>query len=193
MKAPRAQGIWPGRRENFNLLVVASPKGQSPRAPSSKSGIFHGANGELTWIASLKRSRITSGTVVACRFRPKGTLSRVFCTTDFPWLTRKPWSIPCWPSKLPEESPHEWLFRRQSCEDLIANGTGYFKCAILLDGGFATKRLQNAAYRGLHRITHHDLRHLFAARCVEGGVDVSTAAICLGAANRSLLHGGFYG
>ncbi len=42
------------------------------------------------------------------------------------------------------------------------------------------KEAANAAYRGLHRITHHDLRHLFAARCVEGGVDVSTAADMLG-------------
>ena len=56
------------------------------------------------------------------------------------------------------------------------------------------KEAANAAYRGLHRITHHDLRHLFAARCVEGGVDVSTVAdMPWGSANRSLLHSGFYG
>ena len=42
------------------------------------------------------------------------------------------------------------------------------------------KEAANAAYRGLHRTTHHELRHLFAARCVEGGVDVSTAADMLG-------------
>jgi site-specific recombinase XerD len=42
------------------------------------------------------------------------------------------------------------------------------------------KETANAVYRGLHRTTHHDLRHLFAARCVEGGVDVFTAADMLG-------------
>jgi integrase len=25
---------------------------------------------------------------------------------------------------------------------------------------------------GMHRITHHDLRHLFATRCIESGVDI---------------------
>jgi site-specific recombinase XerD len=42
------------------------------------------------------------------------------------------------------------------------------------------KEAASAACRGLHRTTHHELRHLFAARCVEGGVDVSTAADMLG-------------
>ena len=42
------------------------------------------------------------------------------------------------------------------------------------------KEAANAAYRGLHRTTHHDLRHLFAAQCVEGGADVFTAADMLG-------------
>jgi integrase len=33
---------------------------------------------------------------------------------------------------------------------------------------------------GLKRITHHDLRHLFATRCIESGVDVPTVARWLG-------------
>jgi integrase len=33
---------------------------------------------------------------------------------------------------------------------------------------------------GLKRITHHDLRHLFATRCIESGVDVPTVSRWLG-------------
>ena len=33
---------------------------------------------------------------------------------------------------------------------------------------------------GIRRITHHDLRHLFATRCIESGVDIPTVARWLG-------------
>ena len=33
---------------------------------------------------------------------------------------------------------------------------------------------------GIHRVTHHDLRHLFATRCIESGVDIPTVARWLG-------------
>jgi integrase len=33
---------------------------------------------------------------------------------------------------------------------------------------------------GADRITHHDLRHLFATRCIESGVDISTVSRWLG-------------
>jgi integrase len=33
---------------------------------------------------------------------------------------------------------------------------------------------------GIPRITHHDLRHLFATRCIESGVDIPTVARWLG-------------
>lgn len=33
---------------------------------------------------------------------------------------------------------------------------------------------------GMHRITHHDLRHLFATRCIESGVDIPTVSRWLG-------------
>jgi integrase len=33
---------------------------------------------------------------------------------------------------------------------------------------------------GAHRITHHDLRHLFATRCIESGVDIPTVSRWLG-------------
>jgi integrase len=33
---------------------------------------------------------------------------------------------------------------------------------------------------GVHRLTHHDLRHLFATRCIESGVDIPTVSRWLG-------------
>jgi integrase len=33
---------------------------------------------------------------------------------------------------------------------------------------------------GTNRITHHDLRHLFATRCIESGVDIPTVSRWLG-------------
>lgn len=37
-----------------------------------------------------------------------------------------------------------------------------------------------AAIVGMNRITHHDLRHLFATRCIESGVDILTVSRWLG-------------
>src|SRR5262249_49255216 len=37
-----------------------------------------------------------------------------------------------------------------------------------------------AALVGMSRITHHDLRHLFATMCIESGVDIPTASRWLG-------------
>jgi integrase len=43
------------------------------------------------------------------------------------------------------------------------------------------KSLDRAAKRvGTDRITHHDLRHLFATRCIESGVDIPTVSRWLG-------------
>src|SRR5688572_30229441 len=33
---------------------------------------------------------------------------------------------------------------------------------------------------GIHHLTHHDLRHLFATRCIESGVDIPTVSRWLG-------------
>jgi integrase len=33
---------------------------------------------------------------------------------------------------------------------------------------------------GIQHISHHDLRHLFATRCIESGVDIPTVARWLG-------------
>jgi integrase len=43
------------------------------------------------------------------------------------------------------------------------------------------KAMDRAAQRlGISRITHHDLRHLFATRCIESGVDIPTVSRWLG-------------
>jgi integrase len=47
--------------------------------------------------------------------------------------------------------------------------------------GECQKSLNRAAQKvGTERITHHDLRHLFATRCIESGVDIPTVSRWLG-------------
>jgi integrase len=50
---------------------------------------------------------------------------------------------------------------------------------------FAVRECQKSLDRackkvGAERITHHDLRHLFATRCIESGVDIPTVSRWLG-------------
>lgn len=46
---------------------------------------------------------------------------------------------------------------------------------------------------GIHRITHHDLRHLFATRCIESGVDIPTVSRWLGHVDGGALAMKTYG
>ena len=47
--------------------------------------------------------------------------------------------------------------------------------------GECQKALDRACKKvGVDRITHHDLRHLFATRCIESGVDIPTVSRWLG-------------
>ena len=46
---------------------------------------------------------------------------------------------------------------------------------------------------GMHRITHHDLRHLFATRCIESGVDIPTVSRWLGHKDGGALAMKVYG
>ena len=46
---------------------------------------------------------------------------------------------------------------------------------------------------GMPRITHHDLRHLFATRCIESGVDIPTVSRWLGHKNGGALAMKVYG
>jgi integrase len=45
----------------------------------------------------------------------------------------------------------------------------------------------------IHRITHHDLRHLFATRCIESGVDNPTVSRWIGHCDGGALAMKTYG
>jgi integrase len=66
----------------------------------------------------------------------------------------------------------ERLRGERSNEPLDAKAFRVRECQKALDR--ACKRV------GVHRITHHDLRHLFATRCIESGVDIPTVSRWLG-------------
>ena len=54
--------------------------------------------------------------------------------------------------------------------------------------------LRNACRRlGIPRITHHDLRHLFATTCIESGVDIPTVSRWLGHKDGGALAMKVYG
>ena len=63
----------------------------------------------------------------------------------------------------------------------------WFRSDRRRDGGFilsvaeCEEALTSACKKaGAHRITHHDLRHLFATKCIESGVDIPTVSRWLG-------------
>jgi integrase len=62
-------------------------------------------------------------------------------------------------AQRPEESPDELVMKVHDCQKAINR---------------AVKELSIA------RFTHHDLRHLYATRCIESGVDIPTVARWLG-------------
>jgi integrase len=75
---------------------------------------------------------------------------------------------------------------RRLLKDMRANPRG-FRDSEREKGGFilAVQECQKAIDRacaklGLKRITHHDLRHLFATACIESGVDIPTVSRWLG-------------
>ena len=60
--------------------------------------------------------------------------------------------------------------------------------------GSATTAMRNAADKlGIERITHHDLRHLFATTAIESGVDIPTVAYWLGHRDGGALAMRVYG
>lgn len=66
------------------------------------------------------------------------------------------------------------------------------------DGVMFVKECQKAMDRaarvvGMARITHHDLRHLFATRCIESGVDIPTVSRWLGHKDGGALAMKVYG
>lgn len=58
----------------------------------------------------------------------------------------------------------------------------------------AQKAMNRAAVRvGMTRITHHDLRHLFATTCIEAGIDIPTVSRLLGHKDGGALAMKVYG
>jgi len=55
------------------------------------------------------------------------------------------------------------------------------------------KAMDNALKDGMKRITHHDLRHLFATKCIESGVDIPTVSRWLGHLDGGALAMKVYG
>jgi integrase len=52
---------------------------------------------------------------------------------------------------------------------------------VILECGRCYEALERACAKlGIQRLSHHDLRHLFATRCIESGVDIPTVARWLG-------------
>jgi integrase len=89
----------------------------------------------------------------------------------------------------PETGTKNWELRRVP---LIPDARALFqrmrseRCDEPLDAKvFGVRESQKALDRackkvGTNRITHHDLRHLFATRCIESGVDIPTVSRWLG-------------
>ena len=58
----------------------------------------------------------------------------------------------------------------------------------------ARKALAHACRRiGIEKLSHHDLRHLFATRCIESGVDIPTVSRWLGHKDGGALAMRVYG
>ncbi|MBK8000426.1 MAG: site-specific integrase [Verrucomicrobia bacterium] len=75
-------------------------------------------------------------------------------------------------AERPTESPGTKVMRVSECNGSLAN---------------ACRRL------GISRITHHDLRHLFATTCIESGVDIPTVSRWLGHKDGGALAMKVYG
>jgi integrase len=89
----------------------------------------------------------------------------------------------------PETATKNWMVRRVP---LIPDARALFQRmrsgrqdesldAKVFRVGECQKALDRACKKvGTDRITHHDLRHLFATRCIESGVDIPTVSRWLG-------------
>jgi integrase len=89
----------------------------------------------------------------------------------------------------PETATKNWTVRRVALipdaralfERMRADRPGEPFDAKVFRVGECQKALDRACKKiGAERITHHDLRHLFATRCIESGVDIPTVSRWLG-------------
>lgn len=83
---------------------------------------------------------------------------------------------------------------RQLLERLRIASPGTPLSAPVMSVHEAQKSMERAAKEvGMERITHHDLRHLFATRCIESGVDIPTVSRWLGHKDGGALAMKVYG
>jgi integrase len=75
-------------------------------------------------------------------------------------------------ARRPRDSMESKILRTRECKASLANA---------------------CAKAGVPRMTHHDLRHLFATRCIEAGVDIPTVSRWLGHADGGALAMRTYG
>ena len=89
----------------------------------------------------------------------------------------------------PDTGTKNWTVRRVPLipdaralfERMRGDRSGESSDAKVFRVGECQKSLDRAAKKvGADRITHHDLRHLFATRCIESGVDIPTVSRWLG-------------
>ncbi|MEQ2007477.1 MAG: site-specific integrase [Limisphaerales bacterium] len=83
---------------------------------------------------------------------------------------------------------------RSLLERLKAAATGVDPSANVMRVRECQRAMDKAAKAvGMARITHHDLRHLFATRCIESGVDIPTVSRWLGHKDGGALAMKVYG
>ena len=86
--------------------------------------------------------------------------------------------------------PKDCVCRVCECEKALTAACG------MKDGKRLTRKVRGKVVElgiGIERITHHDLRHLFATRCIEAGVDIPTVARWLGHVDGGALAMKVYG
>ena len=79
----------------------------------------------------------------------------------------------------------EQMRAERNDEPLTAGVLPLHECQVTMD--------RAAKAVGMERITHHDLRHLFATRCIEAGVDIPTVSRWLGHLDGGALAMKVYG
>ncbi len=96
-------------------------------------------------------------------------------------------------AKLRCQNPHEpneSVCMVNECEKALTSACG-IKDGVRLKRKVRGKTIELGI--GIERITHHDLRHLFATRCIEAGVDIPTVARWLGHVDGGALAMKVYG
>jgi len=161
--------------EKFNAMVVEMRNGHGRFSRDcadfveglAYSGMRKGEANVLEW----RNLDFAAGEIVVRGDAETGTKGgegwrRVPMITDARTLFERLWS------ERPGESLDAKVFRVSECQKAIDR---------------AAKKV------GAHRITHHDLRHLFATQCIESNVDIPTVSRWLGHKDGGVLAMKTYG